>query len=58
MKKIKVGDFELGGNKCFIIADVGSNHCQDINLAKESIDAVAEAGANAVKFQSIQLEIL
>lgn len=56
MKKIKVGDFEIGGNKCFIIADVGSNHCQDINLAKESIDAVAEAGANAVKFQSIQLE--
>ncbi|MEZ4938053.1 MAG: N-acetylneuraminate synthase family protein [Crocinitomicaceae bacterium] len=58
MRKIKVGDFEIGGDECYIIADVGSNHLQDLSLAKESIDAVAESGANAVKFQSIQLNQL
>lgn len=45
-------------NSTFIIADIGSNHMQDIVLAKESIDAAVEAGADAVKFQSIQLNEL
>jgi len=42
----------------FIIADIGSNHMQDLALAKESIDAAAAAGADAIKFQSIQLHEL
>lgn len=58
MKNINIDGFEIGGNKTFIIADVGSNHMQDLSIAKESIDAVAESGANAVKFQSIQTEKL
>ena len=58
MKLIDVNGFKIGGDKAYIIADVGSNHMQDLALAKESIDAVAEAGANAVKFQSIQLDEL
>jgi len=45
-------------NSCFIIADIGSNHKQDLSLAKESVDAALEAGVDAVKFQSIQLEAL
>ncbi len=53
---VDVNGFEIGGNRCYLIADVGSNHKQDLSLAKESIDAAAEAGANAVKFQSINLE--
>lgn len=57
-KKIRVGNFEIGDAKTFVIADIGSNHKQDLQLAKESIDAVVEAGADAVKFQSIQLEEL
>ena len=36
----------------YIIAEVGINHNGDINLAKQSIDAAANAGADAVKFQS------
>jgi sialic acid synthase SpsE len=55
MKTIDISGFEVGGDKTFIIADIGSNHKQDLALAKESIIAAAEAGANAVKFQSIQL---
>ena len=58
MKTINVNGFEIGGNKAYIIADIGSNHKQDLVLAKESIDAAAEAGADAIKFQSIQLNEL
>ncbi|MES2394592.1 MAG: N-acetylneuraminate synthase family protein [Bacteroidota bacterium] len=58
MKKINVNGFEIGGDKTFIIADIGSNHKQDLTLAKESIDAAAESGADAIKFQSIQLDEL
>jgi len=36
---------------CFIIAEVGSNHNGDINIAKKMIDVAADAGADAVKFQ-------
>lgn len=58
MKTINVNNFEIGGDKTFIIADIGSNHKQDLELAKESISAAAEAGADAIKFQSIQLNEL
>jgi len=58
MEQILIGKHKIGSERTFIIADVGSNHKQDLNLAKESIDAAAEAGADAVKFQSIQLERL
>ena len=36
----------------FIIAEAGVNHNGDINLAKKLVDAAAEAGADAVKFQT------
>lgn len=36
---------------CFIIAEIGCNHNQDINLAKSLIDAAVECGVDAVKFQ-------
>jgi len=55
---VKVNGFEIGGQRTFIIADIGSNHKQDLQLAKDSIDAAAAAGADAIKFQSIQLNEL
>lgn len=55
---VVVEGFPIGGDQAYIIADVGSNHKQDLVLAMESIDAAAEAGANAVKFQSINLDAL
>lgn len=59
MKKIiNINGFEVGGDKTYIIADIGSNHMQDLLLAKDSIDAAAEAGVDAIKFQSIQLDSL
>lgn len=53
---IKVGDKHIGGDKTFIIAEIGSNHNQDKQLAFESIEAAKESGADAVKFQSLNVE--
>lgn len=39
-------------NKTLIIAEAGVNHNGDINLAKQLVDAAAEAGADLVKFQT------
>ena len=39
----KIGD----GRPCFVIAEIGSNHNQDFDLAKKTIDAAAEAGVDA-----------
>ena len=51
-EKIKVGDRYIGENDpVFIIAEIGSNHNQDINIAKKLIDVAADAGADAAKFQ-------
>ena len=55
---IVVGNRTIGDGRTFLIADLGSNHNQDLRLALESIDAAAEAGADAVKFQSLQLKDL
>ncbi len=44
--------------KTFIIAEIGSNHNQSMTLAKEMILAAKEAGADAVKFQSINVNEL
>lgn len=42
----------------FFIAEIGSNHMNNIDIAKDSIVAAVESGAHAVKFQSISLESL
>jgi len=45
-----------GGGQCFIIAEAGVNHNGDVELAKKLIDAAADAGADAVKFQTFKVE--
>lgn len=55
---LKVGNKIIGGDSTFIIADIGSNHMQDLDLAKKTILAAVNAGVDAVKFQSIQLNRL
>jgi sialic acid synthase SpsE len=53
MKTIRFGDVEIGpGHPPYIIAEVGANHNGDMDLCRRLIDAAAEAGANAAKFQS------
>lgn len=55
-RKISVSDKAvIGGERTFIVAEIGSNHGGDFARAKDSISAAAEVGADAVKFQSIDL---
>lgn len=42
----------------FIIAEAGVNHNGSLNMARRLVDAAAEAGANAVKFQTFRAEQL
>lgn len=39
-------------NKVFIVAELSANHGQDIQIAKDTIKAIKEAGADAVKIQT------
>jgi len=56
-KPIKIADYLLDpGPPCFVIAEAGVNHNGDVQLAKKLIEAAAEAGANAVKFQTFKTE--
>ncbi len=48
----KVGD----GQPCFVIAEIGSNHNQDLGLAYKMIEAAAQAGVDAVKFQTFKAD--
>jgi sialic acid synthase SpsE len=41
-----------GGAPCYVIAEAGANHNRDLGLARELIDVAADAGADAVKFQT------
>jgi len=57
-------NFEIGTNKigkgapCYIIAEAGSNHNCDLEIAFQLIDAAAEAGADAVKFQTFSADTI
>ena len=44
--------------KTFIIAEAGVNHNCDISLACDMVDVAAEAGADAIKFQTFKAEKL
>ena len=46
--------FSTIGDKqeCYIIAEIGSNHNGNFDLACEMIEKAAAAGVNAVKFQT------
>ena len=46
------------GHPCFVIAEAGVNHNGDLDLARRLVDIAAEAGADAVKFQTFRAERL
>lgn len=57
MKVIRVGTREIGeGRPCVVVAEVGINHNGSMDVAHRCIDAAAEAGADAVKFQNYRTE--
>lgn len=46
----------IGGEKTFIIAEAGVNHNGSIDFARQLIDIAADAGADAVKFQTFKAD--
>ena len=54
---IKTKNFTVGqDNPAYIIAEIGSNHNGNFDLACELIEKANDAGANAVKFQTFKAE--
>ncbi len=59
MQTIQIGDRRIGEHHpTYVIAEIGINHNGDEGLAMRLIEAAAEAGADAVKFQKRHLPSL
>ena len=57
MQAVSSGSRRIGpGEPCLIAAEAGINHNGDLALAHAIIDAAADAGADAVKFQGYRTE--
>jgi len=46
------GDIKLSGSGCIIVGEVAQSHDGSLGLAHAFVDAIANAGADAVKFQT------
>lgn len=56
---INISGFEIGENcSTFIIAELSANHGHDINIAKDTIKAAKEVGADAIKIQTYTADTL
>ena len=55
---IKIGNKVIGGDKTYIVAEFGVNHNGSLERAKEAIIKAAEAGADAIKFQTYKADEL
>ena len=57
--EFKIGNKEIGENKpTFIIAELSANHMNNFDIAVKTIEAMAESGADAVKFQTFTPDTL
>lgn len=57
VNSINIAGREIGlGHPCFIIAEAGVNHNGDLELAKQLVMNAAEAGVDAVKFQTFNAD--
>jgi sialic acid synthase SpsE len=53
---IKIGNYEVGTGRVFVIAEIGNNHNGSFERAIEMIDRVIETGADCAKFQMRHLK--
>lgn len=57
MNEVQIGNKKVGGNNpCFIVAEIGINFDGKYEQALKLIDAAANAGCDAVKFQLFKAE--
>ncbi len=49
---MSIKDAFAGAQACYVIAELSANHNHDLQRAKDTIAAAAEAGANAIKLQT------
>jgi len=49
---MKIGKFDFSEDKTFIIAELSANHGGSVEIAKKTINAAKEAGADAIKLQT------
>lgn len=57
VKKVVIAGKDIGKNSpAYIIAEVGINHNGDPKLARDTIDAAIESGADAIKLQTYTTE--
>ena len=55
---VRIGTSPIGdGHPAYLIGEIGLNHNGDVEIAKQLIDAAADAGMQAVKFQKRTPEI-
>jgi pseudaminic acid synthase len=55
---LKIGNFDLTTDGVFIIAELSANHGGKIEIAKETIKAAKEIGADAIKLQTYTADTL
>jgi len=55
---MKIGNFDLQTDGTYIIAELSANHGGKIEIAKETIKAAKEIGANAIKLQTYTADTL
>jgi sialic acid synthase SpsE len=57
MKTVNINGKAIGkGHPTYVIAEIGINHNGEVKLAKDTIDAAIESGADAVKLQTYSTE--
>mgnify|MGYP001819279189 CR=1 FL=1 len=50
---LQIGNRKIGpGNPVYVIAELSANHAGDLDVALQSVDAIADCGADAVKVQT------
>lgn len=57
IERVRIADVFLGkADRPYVIAEIGVNHNGDMALARQTIDAAVEAGADCVKFQAFDAD--
>ncbi len=54
--KLTIGTHEIGGDRVFVIAEIGNNHNGSFDRAIQMLDYVVSSGADCAKFQMRHLD--